>query len=167
MTMELTIIVAKDLNSGIGKGNALLCHLPADLKHFKSLTETHTVIMGRKTFDSLPKGALPNRRNIVVSRQEGLKLENCEVFASLDKAFAACSKDEKVFIIGGASIYSQAIANATCLEITVIDSRFDADVFFPEIDSNIWEVVKSQKFAPDDRNAYAYTFITYKKRKTY
>lgn len=165
--MEITLIVAKDLNSGIGKNNSLLCYLPADLKHFKSLTETHTIIMGRKTFDSLPKGALPNRRNIVVSRQTGLRLENCEVFPSLEDAFAACGPDEKVFVLGGASIYEQSIANATCLEITEIDSRFDADVFFPPIDTTVWEVVKKQKCNIDEKNKYPYTFITYKKRKTY
>lgn len=165
--MELTIIVAKDEAGGIGKDNALLCHLPADLKHFKSLTETHTVIMGRKTFDSLPKGALPNRRNIVVSRQSGLKLANCEVYDSLSSAFAACSTDEKVFVIGGASIYSQSIANANCLEITEIGSRFDADTFFPAIDPAIWEVVKEEKFVPDEKNRFPYRFITYRRRKTY
>jgi len=165
--MELTLIVAKDKSGGIGKNNALLCYLPADLKHFKSLTETNVVVMGRKTFDSLPKGALPNRRNIVISRQEGLKLANCEVYDSLDRAFAACGATEKVFIIGGASIYSQSIANATKLEITEIDARFDADVFFPAIDTNIWEKEKEEKHLSDDKNKYNYTFITYKRRKTY
>lgn len=162
--MKLTIIVAKDLGGGIGKDNALLCYLPADLKHFKSLTETHTIIMGRKTFDSLPKGALPNRRNIVVSRQKGLTLANCEVFESLESAFAACASDEQVFIIGGASIYSQAIANATCLEITEIGSRFEADTFFPAIDPAIWKVVNEEKHQPDEKNKFPYTFITYRRR---
>ncbi|MBQ6765379.1 MAG: dihydrofolate reductase [Paludibacteraceae bacterium] len=165
--MELTIIAAVDRNGGIGKNNQLLCHLPADLKHFKSLTETHTVIMGRKTFDSLPKGALPNRRNIVVSRQKGLVLANCEVFESLSDAFASCSTQEKVFIIGGSSIYFQSIANANCLEITKIDSSFDADVFFPTIDNEIWEAVKCENHLPDEKNHYPYSFVTYRKRKTY
>ena len=165
--MELTLIAAIDLNGGIGKDNKLLCHLPADMKHFKSLTETHTVIMGRKTFDSLPKGALPNRRNIVVSRQEGLVLTNAEVFVSLSEAFASCTSGEKVFILGGASIYSQTIANADYLEITKIGSIFDADVFFPQINEEIWEVQKTEKHDVDDKNRYPYTFITYKKRKTY
>lgn len=165
--MELTIIVARDKAGGIGRNNALLCHLPADLKHFKSLTETHTVIMGRKTFDSLPKGALPNRRNIIISRQAGLTIANCEVFNSLDSAFAACGTEEKVFIIGGASIYLQSIANATCLEVTEIGSRFDADTFFPTIDPLIWEIVKEEKHTPDERNVWPYSFVTYKRRKTY
>lgn len=165
--MEITIIVAKDEAGGIGRNNALLCHLPADLKHFKSLTEGHTVIMGRKTFDSLPKGALPNRRNIVISRQVGLKLANCEVFDSLYSAFAACSPEEKIFIIGGASIYSQSIANANRLEITEIGSRFDADTFFPTIDPAIWEIVNEEKFAPDEKNRFPYRFVTYRRRKTY
>lgn len=165
--MELTIIAAVDRNGGIGKDNQLLCHLPADLKHFKSLTETHTVIMGRKTFDSLPKGALPNRRNIVVSRQKGLVIANCEVFESLSDAFASCSTQEKVFIIGGSSIYFQSIANANCLEITKIDNSFDADVFFPTIDNEMWEAVKCENHLPDEKNHYPYSFVTYRKRKTY
>ena len=165
--MKLTLIAAIDNNGGIGKDNKLLCHLPADLRHFKSLTVGHTVVMGRKTFDSLPKGALPDRRNIVISRQEGLELANCEVFDSIDNAFASCSSDEMVFVIGGSSIYFQTVANADCLEITKIDSSFDADVFFPTIENDIWEVVNTENHLPDEKNRYAYSSVTYKRRKTY
>ncbi len=165
--MILTLIVAKDLNDGIGKDNQLLCHLSADLKHFKALTTGHTVIMGRKTYDSLPNGALPNRRNIVISRQKGLSLANCEVYDSLYSAFAACKSTENVFVIGGASIYSQSIANADYLEVTEIDNRFDADVFFPHIDTTIWSEVSRERFAPDDKNQYPFSFVSYERRKTY
>ncbi len=161
------LIVAKDLNGGIGKDGNLLCHLSADLKHFKALTTGHTVIMGRKTYDSLPNGALPNRRNIVISRQKGLKLANCNVYESLSDAFASCKSEENVFIIGGSSIYAQSIANADCLEVTEIDSRFDADVFFPHIDTTIWKEVSREKFQPDDKNPYPYSFVSYRRVKTY
>lgn len=160
----ITIVVAIDKNNGIGKDNKLLCYLPNDLKHFKQITNGGTVIMGRKTYDSLPNGALPNRRNIVISRQKDLQLANCEVFNSLSDAFAACTSDEKVFIMGGENVYFQTIENADCLEITKIDSRFDADAFFPVIDEAIWEVEKEEKHLADEKHKYNYSFITYKRR---
>ena len=160
----ITIIVAIDKNNGIGKDNKLLCYLPNDLKHFKEITTGGTVIMGRKTYDSLPNGALPKRRNIVISRQKDLQLANCEVFNSLSEAFAACTSEESVFIMGGENVYSQTIANADRLEITEIDARFDADAFFPAIDEAIWEVEKEEKHLADEKHKYNYTFITYKRR---
>ena len=160
----ITIVVAIDKNNGIGKDNKLLCYLPHDLKHFKEITTGGTVIMGRKTYDSLPNGALPKRTNIVISRQKDLQLANCEVFNSLSEAFAACSSDESVFIMGGENVYSQTIANADRLEITEIDARFDADAFFPAIDEAIWEVEKQEKHLADEKHKYNYTFITYKRR---
>ena len=163
--MKIILIAAIDLNGGIGKDNQLLCHLPADLKHFKQLTSGKTVIMGRKTFDSLPAGALPNRRNIVVSRQPNLTLANCEVFNSLFDAFAACESEDAVFVIGGETIYKQAIANADMLEITEIGSRFDADAFFPVIEPAVWERVQEEKHLPDERHRFSYTFVTYQRRK--
>ena len=160
----ITIVVAIDKNNGIGKDNKLLCYLPNDLKHFKEITTGGTVIMGRKTYDSLPNGALPKRRNIVISRQKDLQLANCEVFNSLSEAFADCSSDESVFIMGGENVYSQTIANADRLEITEIDARFDADAFFPKIDEAIWEVEKEEKHLADEIHKYNFTFITYKRR---
>ncbi len=163
--MKIILIAAIDLNGGIGKDNQLLCHLPADLKHFKQLTQGKTVIMGRKTFDSLPGGALPKRRNIVISRQANLTLANCEVFNSIDAAFAACESEEEVFVIGGENIYKQTIANADVLEITQMDARFDADAFFPPIDTTIWTAVKQEAHAADERHAYNFTFVTYTRSK--
>lgn len=159
--MKIILIAAIDLNGAIGKDNRLLCHLPNDLKHFKQLTQGKTVIMGRKTFESLPGGALPNRRNIVVSRQTDLTLANCEVFNSLDNAFAACQSESEVFVIGGENVYKQAIANAHVLEITQIDARFDADAFFPAIDQSKWKRVQQESHPADERHPYAYRFITY------
>ena len=160
----ITIVVAIDKNNGIGKDNKLLCYLPNDLKHFKEITTGGTVIMGRKTYDSLPNGALPKRRNIVISRQKDLQLANCEVFNSLSEAFAACTSEESVFIMGGENVYSQTIANADRLEITEIDARFDADAFFPAIDEAIWEVEKQEKHLADEKHKYNNTFIKYKIR---
>lgn len=163
--MKIILIAAIDLNGGIGKDNQLLCHLPADLKHFKQLTQGKTVIMGRKTFDSLPGGALPNRRNIVISRQTDLTIANCEVFNSINDAFAACLSEDEVFVIGGENIYKQTIANADVLEITQIGARFDADAFFPAIDKTIWTVVNEEKHTADERHAYNFTFVTYQRSK--
>lgn len=163
--MKIILIAAIDLNGGIGKDNKLLCHLPADLKRFKQLTTGKTVIMGRKTFDSLPAGALPNRRNIVVSRQTDLTLANCEVFYSLSDAFAACQSENEVFVIGGETIYKQAIANAHVLELTQIDGRFDADAFFPAIEEREWKRVKQENYPADERHRFAYRFITYHRSK--
>ncbi|MBP7210756.1 MAG: dihydrofolate reductase [Paludibacteraceae bacterium] len=158
---NLVLIVAMDEMRGIGYKGQLLCYLPNDLKHFKQLTTGHTVIMGRKTYDSLPNGALPNRRNIVISRQKDLKIAKCEVVDSLDSAFALCSSDEDVFVIGGASIYSQALAHANRLELTIIDGRFESDVFFPNIDTQIWRLEKEEKNPADEKHKYSYSFVTY------
>lgn len=163
--MKIILIAAIDLNGGIGKDNKLLCHLPADLKHFKQLTSGKTVVMGRKTFESLPGGALPKRRNIVISRQPDLTLANCEVFNSIDSAFAACESEDEVFVIGGENIYKQTIANADRLEITEIGARFDADAYFPTIDSALWKRTNEEKYTADDRHAYPYAFVTYQRIK--
>lgn len=117
---EIIIIAAVAQNKAIGYKNGLLYRLSADMKHFKSLTVGNTVLMGRKTFESLPKGALPDRRNIVVSRNRNAEFPGCELFHSIDEALAACKPDEKVFIIGGASIYSETIGIATRLALTFV-----------------------------------------------
>ena len=163
--MKIILIAAIDLNGGIGKDNKLLCHLPADLKHFKQLTSGKTVVMGRKTFESLPSGALPNRRNIVVSRQADLKFANCDVFSSLTDAFASCKSEDEVFVIGGENIYKQTIANADRLEITEIGARFDADAYFPAIDEANWTVANQEEHLADDKHAYPFTFVTYQRNK--
>lgn len=160
MTIQAVVIV--DQNNGIGKNNQLLCHMPADLKHFKQLTVGHPVIMGRKTFDSMGK-ALPNRRNIVVSRQE-LKIEGCEVVHSLDKAIEICQGENLISIIGGATIFEQALDIVNYLYLTCIHHTFDADTFFPEIDPEIWKIKEKEDHEADDKNPYPYSFITYERR---
>ena len=130
--MNISIIVAVAQNHAIGFENKLIYWLPNDLKRFKALTTGHTIIMGRKTFESLPKGALPNRRNIVLSRQD-IEFAGAERYPSLEAALAQCTNDEEVFIIGGASVYQEALPMAHKLYITYIeDTPAQADAFFPE-----------------------------------
>ena len=120
--------------------------------------------MGRKTFESLPKGALPNRRNVVLSRQEGLQIENAEVYPTLEEALSQC-KDEDCFIIGGASVYAQALPLADRLFITEVDDTTkEADTFFPEIDKETWKVVAREDFPTDEKHAYPYSFVDYERR---
>lgn len=155
----LSIIAALDTRSAIGFKNQLLFRLPDDLRRFKQLTTGHTVLMGRKTYDSLPKGALPNRRNIVLSRTVK-ELPGCEVFPDLDAALAACAHDEEVFVIGGAAVYAQALPLADRLLLTlVIDEAPEADAFFPEIDVNVWRTVKEEFHPADERHTQSFSFV--------
>ena len=161
---NITIIAAIAENRAIGRDNQLLFHMPADMKHFKTLTTGNTIIMGRKTFESFPKGALPNRRNIVVSRTVS-SLPGAECFDSIEKAIAACTPDEKIYIIGGASIYEQSMHLATELCMThIAASPDDADAFFPEIDSNIWKEKSRDAHPADEKHLYSYTFVDYERR---
>ncbi len=156
-----SIICALAENGGIGFENKLLYYLPADLKRFKALTTGHTIIMGRRTFESLPKGALPNRRNIVLTRNSEATFEGAETFGCLADALAAC-KDEEVFIIGGASVYAEAFPFADRLLLTHIAATpAHADAFFPEFDRSEWEVTFSEAHEPDEKNAQPYTFVDY------
>lgn len=158
----ITLIAAVAQNNAIGNENKLLYWLPNDLKRFKALTTGNTIIMGRKTFDSLPKGALPNRRNIVLSRQKDLVIENAEVFNSLDEALAHCGKQEEIFIIGGASVYEESIKQADRLCITHIeDTPKNADAFFPEISSEKWQIIFEETHQTDEKHPHSYCFTDY------
>ena len=157
----ISIIAAVAQNRAIGYQNKLLYWLPNDLKRFKSLTTGHTIIMGRKTFDSLPKGALPNRRNVVISRTQR-ELPGCDVYSSLDEALAHCSADEDIYIIGGASIYEQALPLAHRLCLTEIaDTPSDADAYFP--DYSTWRESWREDHAVDEKHHYPYSFVDYVK----
>ncbi|MBR5689777.1 MAG: dihydrofolate reductase [Prevotella sp.] len=159
----ITIIAAVAKNGAIGFENKLIYWLPNDLKRFKQLTTGHTVVMGRKTFESLPKGALPNRRNIVLSRQKR-DFEGCDCYPSLRKALASCQADEEVFIIGGASIYKEALAVADRLCLTEIDDiPAQADTFFPKIGEE-WQEIAHEKHEQDERHAHRYAFVDYIKK---
>jgi dihydrofolate reductase len=160
--MNINLIVAIDEKNGIGKNNLLPWHLPADLKHFKIITTGHPIIMGRKTFDSIGK-ALPNRRNIVISRQSGLEIPGAEVCSSLSNAIELCVNEKDVFVIGGAQIFDQAISIADALYLTIIHEDFNADVFFPEIKMSEWIEEEKNLHEPDEKNLYSYSFMKYKK----
>ena len=160
----INIIAAINNNGGIGKDNKLLYRIPNDMKRFKTLTTGHTVIMGRKTFESLPKGALPNRRNIVLSHRE-TSFENAESFHSLRDALEACKSDEEIFIIGGESLYKEAMPIADRLYITEIDdTKKEADAFFPDIDLQIWKVKETDSRPKDEKHSYEYRFVDYIRR---
>lgn len=161
----ISIIVAIAQNGAIGYKGDLIYHLSADLKRFKELTTGNTVIMGRKTYESLPKGALPNRRNIVLTRQQGVSYPGTEVYSSLDEALSKCARDEKVYIMGGAQIYTQALPMADELEITLVnDTPALADTFFPEFGSDeSWHLINREDHSPDEKNPYPYTFLTYRR----
>ncbi|MBO4642711.1 MAG: dihydrofolate reductase [Bacteroidaceae bacterium] len=160
----ICIIAAVAQNGAIGYQNDLLYHLPNDLRRFKSLTSGHTVIMGRRTFDSLPKGALPNRRNIVLSRNVK-ELPGAEVYSSLTKALDTCLPDEEVFIIGGSSVYAEAFPLADRLCLTeVLDTPAKADAFFPTYNNDDWEVTFMEFHGVDERHAQAYRFVDYTRK---
>lgn len=160
--MKINLIVAVDLNNGIGKDNQLPWHLPADLKHFKNLTSGHPVLMGRKTFDSIGR-ALPNRRNIVISRQSGIEFPGVEVCNSLEQAMMLCKNEDEVFIIGGSQIFEQALSISDTLYLTQIHHNFDSDTFFPEINPEHWLETEKIDHHPDEKNLYSYSFIKYRK----
>lgn len=162
--MEITVIAAVARNRAIGFQNKLIYRLPNDLKRFKLLTTGHTVIMGRNTYLSLPKGALPNRRNIVLSKSVG-EIAGCEVFGSLDEALRHCTADTHVYIIGGASVYGQAIDIADRLCLTEIDdSPENADTYFPDY-TRSWKETWREVHETDDRHAFRYSFVDYVRRR--
>ena len=139
----ITLIAAAAENNALGKNNDLIWHLPDDFKRFKAITSGHYIIMGRKTFESFPK-PLPNRTHVIITRQKNYNPENCIVVNSLEKAIEICPKDEDIFVIGGGEIYQQSIAIADKIELTRVHSAFEADTFFPEIDTTIWELVQEE-----------------------
>ena len=153
----ITIIAAAAQNDSIGKDNQLIWHLSNDLKRFKSLTSGHHIIMGRKTFESFPK-ALPNRVNVIITRDKNYTAENAIV------ALALAKDDEQPFIIGGGEIYRQSLDIATRIELTRVHHEFEGDTFFPEIDPEVWKEVSREDHVKDEKHAYDYSFITYEKK---
>lgn len=159
--MIVTIVVAISENHVIGKENKLLWHMPNDLKHFREITSGHTVIMGRKTFESVGK-PLPKRRNIIITRQQ-ISIDGCEVVNSIESALDLCSNEEEVFIVGGAEIYRQSMHLTDRIYLTIIHQHFEGDSFFPEISTQEWEEVFREDHQPDEKNLLPYSFITYRR----
>jgi len=162
LKQRITIIAAAASNNALGKENKLIWHLFKDLQHFKSLTNGHAVIMGRKTFESMPR-ALPNRTNIVITRQSEYKAENITVASSLSEALIIAKDDPRPFIIGGGEIYKQSMSIADEIELTRVHADFEADTFFPEINTHQWKEVWREEHAADEKHAHAFTFLRYQK----
>ena len=161
----ISIIVAIAENYAIGKKGDLLCHLPADLKHFKEITSGKTVLMGERTFYSLPKHPLPNRRNIVLTDVAGKTFEGAEAVYSLDEMEAKVQGEEEAFVIGGGMVYRQMMARADKLYITHIHHSWDdADTFFPVIDPAVWQQVSAERHEADEKNPYDFTFAEYERK---
>jgi len=161
----ITIIAAIANNNALGKDNDLIWHLPADLKRFKKVTSGHHILMGRNTFESIGK-PLPNRTTVIITRNESYKAAGCVVVPSIKKAIEVAKNDAHIFIIGGAQVYKQTMENNLVdqLDITLVHHTFDADVFFPKIDLNIWEQTAREDFIADEKNKYDYSFVSYKKK---
>ncbi len=164
--MKLILIAAAANNNVIGGDNKLLWHLPADLKRFKELTMGHTLIMGRKTFESIGK-ALPGRRTIIVTRQSDYKAKGCEIVPDLKEAICKVREESDVFVAGGGEIYRQVISlhYARRIFLTRIYANFEGDSFFPTIDPEKWELIEREEFQPDEKNPYPFAFLTYKRRR--
>lgn len=161
----ISIIVAVSDNLGIGKDNELLWHMPEDLKRFKKLTLGNAVIMGKKTWESLPKKPLPGRKNIVLTDKSGECIDCAITAYSIEDALSKCEKEEEIFIIGGGSVYRQFLPIADTLYITHVHKKAQADIFFPPIDLNIWEAIEKEEFKENSKNPIPYTYIKYIRSK--
>lgn len=155
---NISIIVAIADNLAIGNNNDLLWHISDDLKRFKKLTTGHNIIMGKRTFHSLPNGPLPHRNNIVITDNKNENFEGCEMAYSIEEAINLMDNDKENFIIGGGMVYSQFMPLANKLYLTRVHHDFEADTFFPEIDMQNWNVVENEYFKHSEKNEYAHTF---------
>lgn len=160
--MTITLIAAAAENNALGKDNDLVWHLPDDFKRFKKLTSGHCIIMGRKTLESMD-GPLPNRTNIVITRQEGYTFKGCTIVHSFEEALKACLQDEEIFIIGGGEIYKQAIEKADKIELTRIHTTVEADAYFPKIDKSKWQLVNEEYHSKDEKHTFDFTYQTFRK----
>lgn len=162
-TQTVTIIAAIANNNALGKDNKLIWSLSADLKRFKNATTGHHIIMGRNTYESIGK-PLPNRTTIIITRNPTYSAKGCIVVNSIDAALKAAKDDATLFIIGGAQIYSQLINKVDKLDITEVHHTFEADAFFPKIDTTIWKETSRENYTADEKNEFDYSFVTYEKR---
>ncbi len=159
----LSIIVAVSENNVIGKDNDLIWKLPRDMRHFKETTTGHFIIMGRKTFESNGR-PLPNRTNVVITRDKNYTAEGCVIVHSLEDAISEAKNDSETFIIGGGEIYKKSMKLIDRIYITKIHHAFEGDTFFPEINMDEWNEVDRRDFEPDEKNIYAFTIFTLDKR---
>jgi dihydrofolate reductase len=157
--MRLSIVVAMAANRVIGRDNQLPWHLPADLKHFKQLTTGKPILMGRKTWESIGR-PLPERTNIVITRDTDYTAAGCVVVHSIDAALRAAGHNDEVMVIGGSELYRQVLPQVTTIYLTRVHADIEGDTVFPEIDESEWREVERIDCEPDEKNAYAYSFIT-------
>jgi dihydrofolate reductase len=164
------MIAAIGNNFELGKNNQLLCHLPADLKRFKAITSGFPVIMGDRTWESLPSKPLPNRRNIVITLDKSYKAEgyfdnsSCEIVHTIEDAVELVKNEEKAFVIGGATIYKLFIDRIDTLYLTRIEANFDADIFFPNVDFDEWNLIEEEAFEKDEKNAFSMKFQVFMRK---
>ena len=161
----ITIIVAADRNNGIGYRNSLLAHLPGDLQRFKKITMGHCLIMGKKTWESLPVRPLTGRKNIVLTDNELDCFDCAETARSIEAALSLCEPGKEIFIIGGGSVYRQFMPIADRLMVTHIHGEFPADTFFPEINPDEWQVYEREAYLSEDPGAISFTYTTYLRQK--
>jgi len=164
MDKKISIIVAIAENYAIGKNNDLLWHISNDLKRFKSLTRNHCVVMGKRTYYSLPTRPLPNRTNIVITDVPGEQIDQCVMAYSIEDAVEKMDAENENFIIGGGSVYRQFMPLAHKLYITRVHKNFDADTFFPEISGHQWRLVQKQEVDDDPQNDFSYAFEIYERK---
>jgi dihydrofolate reductase len=161
----ISIIVAVSEDWGIGKDNELLWHISEDLKRFKRLTSGNTVIMGKRTWESLPRRPLPGRRNIVLTDDKTEIIENAVTAYSIEDSLSKCEKDAEIFVMGGGSIYRQFLPIADRLYITHVHKKAPADIYFPEIDLKVWKITEKEFFKTDDEVSIPYTYTIYDRKK--
>lgn len=157
--MIISLVAAMGRNRVIGKDNALPWKLPADMKRFREITTGHPIVMGRATFESIGR-ALPNRLNIVMTRDKNYTAEGCRIVHSLQEALQAGAGNDEVMVIGGTSIFVQFLPLAERIYLTVIDHDFEGDAYFPEFDETQWRETERRAYEPDEKNLYRYTFLT-------
>lgn len=162
--MIVSAIVAIDQNNAIGADNKLIWHLPADLKRFKNITTSHTIVMGRKTYDSIGK-PLPNRTNIVITRNKNWQMQGTFAVKNLEEAIEIAKKNNEteIFIIGGGQIYTQYFNQIHKLYVTQIHQKFEANTYFPTINPENWQIIATVEGILDEKNTLKHTFITYQK----
>jgi len=164
LNQEITMIAAVAEDNGLGLDNKLVWHIPRDLKHFKDLTHGHCIIMGRKTFESLPK-ALPYRKNIVLSRRKNINYKGAVIVNSVEKAIDETKNDPRPYIVGGGEIYKLFMNYSSYIELTRIHHKFKSDTFFPKINLDKWEVINRHDIKKSEVENYNYSFLTYKRKK--
>ncbi len=163
--MIISLIVAASENNVIGRDGGIPWHLSDDFKFFREKTKGHPIIMGRKNYESIGR-VLPDRRNIIISRQTDFQVEGCETVSSLDEAINLASKDEKeeIFVIGGGQIYEMAMSLADRIYLTRVHTELEGDVFFPEVSKDEWEEVSCEEHSADEKHNHSFTIYVYERR---